>query len=271
MTTPALAFPVRGRGRHYPYKPCDPSGWPRNRWQSVDLDDIPDTVDPLPSVTNVLSIIDKPALKHWSARMALTELYDADQFPADLDTAVKNHAGAYARQARKRADIGTKAHTVAEALTSDLPLPSSLSDEDEQFADAFLAWWSDTDPEPIVTEATVLDVERRYGGTADLFAIVDGIPTVVDYKTRGSGKPGVYQETWLQLAALASASEVATRTAGGWEVTPQSFRMDGMCVVLFPDGTYQAERVSADDIEGRWFPGFVAARVLWETLKGGNA
>ena len=270
MTTPALAFPVKGRGRHYPYLPTDPSVWPRNRWQSVNPEDVPDTVDPFPSVTNILGIIDKPALKHWSARMALTELYEADRFPDTLDEAVKAHAGAYARQAKRRADVGTKAHTVAEALTADLPLPASLSEEDAGFADAFMAWWSDYDPEPITTEATVLDVKHRYGGTADLFAVVEGIPTVVDYKTRGSGKKGVYQETWLQLAALASAGEVATPSADGWDLTPQSLTLDGMCVVLSPDGTYQSERVAADVIADRWMPGFVAARNLWDALKGGK-
>ena len=47
MTTPALAQNVKGKGRHYQH----PNG------------------DMVPSVTNVIGILDKPALPRWAAKM----------------------------------------------------------------------------------------------------------------------------------------------------------------------------------------------------------
>ena len=47
MTTPALAESVRGRGRHYRH---------------------PVTGELVPSVTNILSMLNKPALVGWAAR-----------------------------------------------------------------------------------------------------------------------------------------------------------------------------------------------------------
>ena len=53
MTTPALAQNVRGKGRHYQ----TPDG------------------ELVPSVTNVISILDKPALPRWSAKMVAETAY----------------------------------------------------------------------------------------------------------------------------------------------------------------------------------------------------
>lgn len=273
MTTPALSFGLRKRGRHYPNPPCDVSTWPRNRWGSVDPDKVPEGVEPLPSVTNILSVCDKPALKGWAAERALIELYESGSVPLSLDVAVERHKTAYARYAKQRADVGTKAHTVAESLTSDLPLPSHLSDEDAAYADAFLAWWSDHQVTPLHTEATVYG--SFYAGTGDLIAEVDGPVTVVDYKTRGErddkklARYGVlYDENRMQLAALARASRVACED-GGWHLDDAPLAVQAMGVVLFPDGTYATETLTGQDLD-RWWQGFRGAASLWGALKGAS-
>ena len=278
MTTPTLSFGVRTLGRHYPYEPVDPSGWPRNRWGSVDPDNIPDHVDALPSVTNILSVCDKPALKGWAAERALIELYGSESIPTSLETAVERHKFAFTRYAKQRADAGTRAHTLAERLTADLPLPSSMSDEDAAYADAFMAWWSDHDPSPLNVEATVMDARYGYAGTADLIAEIDGVPYVVDYKTRAERDDkklkrygALYDETKMQLAALSQAEEVAEPVGDGWKLAPNTAAMPAMGVVLFPDGTYVTEVVELSDIEDRWLPAFLGARQLWAGLKGATA
>src|SRR5690606_41518278 len=93
MTPPKLAFPLRGRGRHYPYPPQDPSGWPRNQWGSVNPDDVP--VEAVPSVTNVLSVCDKPGLKGWAAEQALRSLYESGHIPLDVERAIQSHKWAF--------------------------------------------------------------------------------------------------------------------------------------------------------------------------------
>jgi len=266
MTTPALAVPVVKRGRMYPWYPQDGSDWKRNRWGSVNVEDIPEGVTMLPSVTNVLSVYSDggDGLLYWSAEQAIRAMY-RDGFPEDADRAVELHKGAF-RQARdKRADAGTRAHTLAEVLTSDLPLPSHISEEDEQFADAFMAFWAEFQPEPVYTEATLY--AEAWAGTADLIAHVDGNLTVIDYKTRGKPEksPKVYDKTRLQLAGLASASWVAELHDGVWEAVSLPYIQHGMAVILYPDGTFWAEPVTH---MARWMSGFEGAHALWQSVKG---
>jgi hypothetical protein len=268
VTSPALSVGVRGMGRMYPWLPQDPSGWVRNRWGSVNADDIPDGVTMFPSVTNVLSVYSDggDGLLYWAGEQAVRAMY-RDGFPADVDRAVELHRGAF-RQARdKRAEAGTRAHTLAEVLTSDLPLPSGISEEDERYADAFMQFWAERQPEPIYTEATVYG--DGYAGTADLIAQLDEHLTVIDYKTRGKpeSKPRVYDKTRMQLAGLASAMEVAVPTDDGWIVEPLGVS-HAMAVILYPDGTYHAEQV--DDL-WRWQGAFNAAVDLWRFTKGTSA
>ena len=265
MTTPALSVPIVKQGRMYPWLPCDPSGWKRNRWGSVNVEDVPDGVTMMPSVTNVLSVYSDggDGLLYWAGEQAVRSMY-RDGFPADVDRAVELHRGAFRAARDKRAEAGTRAHTLAEVLTSNLPLPSGISEEDEQFADAFMQFWSDVQPEPVHTEVTVYG--DAYAGTADLVAMVDGVLTVIDYKTRGkpekTGK--VYDKTRMQLAGLSAALDVALPSDDGWTTERLNIRA-GMAVILYPDGTYHAEQVQ--DLF-RWQGAFYAALDLWRFVKG---
>lgn len=264
MTSPVLSVSVRGKGRMYPWLPQDPSGWARNRWGSVDPAYVPTGVTMYPSVTNVLSVYSDggDGLLYWAGEQAIRAMY-ADGFPADVDRAVELHRGAFRKARDKRAEAGTRAHTLAEALASDMPLPSGISEEDEQYADAFMQFWSDLQPEPIHTEVTVYG--DGYAGTADLIASIGDVPTVVDYKTRGKPEksPKVYDKTRMQLAGLADAMDLAVPTDEGWAVEPLHVGA-AMAVILYPDGTYHAETV---DELWRWQGAFHAAVDLWRFTK----
>lgn len=271
MTTPSLSVPIRRRGRHYPYPPCDVSTWPRNQWGSVDPDNIPPDVDVLPSVTNILTVCDKPALKGWAAERALIELYDSGNLPTSPEVAIDRHKMAFDRYSKQRAAAGTRAHTLAERLTRDLPLPTSISDEDEAYADAYLKFWSDHDPEPLHVEATIYDTVCGYAGTADLLARIDGHEVTVDYKTRRERDDSkirryglLYDEARMQLAALGYANELALPDGDLDEI---EMPRPGLGVVLFPDGSYASERVERDDLD-RWYLGFLGALDLWRAKKG---
>lgn len=275
MTSPRLAFPIRGAGRHYPWPPTDVSGLPYNQWKSVNPDDIPTSITPLPSVTNILSIVDKPALKGWAAEQAIRALYDGPM-PPTVDEAVEQHKYAFNKVSQTAADQGTRAHTLAERLTQDLPLPADISEADETFADAFMAFWTDHDPTPIHVEATVLNPDIGYAGTADQFAVIGGNVAVVDWKTRGA-KPDekkrrkfglLYDETKMQLAALASAPHVAVDAGPlGWLTEAAPDVVEAWGVVLFPDGTYDYERLDGSELD-RWFDCFQGVLRAWRVLKG---
>jgi hypothetical protein len=279
VTTPALSVNVKGKGRHYPYPPVDPTDFVYGSWRTVDFSKLPEGVEVVPSITNVNGVLGKgEGLLYWSGECAVRSLY-RDGFPKDVDRAVELHRGAF-RQARdKRADAGTRAHTIAEALTLDTPLPESLSDQDEAYADAFLKFVADHDPEWLHVEATVAHPAHRYAGTADWFARIDGKVVVGDYKTRGKApdpakrkKYGLlYEGNRMQLAALAYAPALYVEDDGGWKVEPSPFPVDeGWGVVLFPDGSYDIEVLDEDDLD-RWFDGFLGCRRLWGALKGAAA
>ena len=274
MTSPKLAFGVRGRGRHYPYPPVSPAAFPRNRWGSVDPESIPPHVAALPSVTNVLSVVDKPGLQTWSGEQAIRSLYSSGAIPLDVEAAVESHKNAHQTVARKAADQGTRAHTIADRLTQDLPLPSDLSDLDEAYADAYLGFWKDHNPTPLTVEGTVLDPDVGYGGTADLFAVIDGRTVVVDYKSK-SVKPDaaklrrygvMYDEHRMQLAALAHAPFLAVE-GDGWQTVPSHDVEGGLIVVLYPDGDYATGEMDLADLE-RWFGCFRGLLQAWRVLKG---
>lgn len=272
VTVPALSVGFRGRGRHYPYPPADPSQWPKNRWGSLDPENLPEGYEFYPSVTNVLGVMDKPGLKYWAAEMAIREMHGNTY--RDVEAAIRAHKNACDRTSKKRADSGTRAHTLADRLTQDAELPSSISDEDAAYADAFLAFWSDHNPVPRAVEATLYG--DGFAGTADLIADIDfnfgsGL-AVVDYKTRGVrdeekiARYGVlYDENRLQLAALARTTHLATEhSEGGWFLQEFDPIPRAAGVVLFPDGSYKLEEVDQLD---RLYAAFRGALELWKGTK----
>jgi hypothetical protein len=274
VTTPVLSVALRGRGRHYPFPPADPGQWAKNRWGSLDPERLPDGFEFLPSVTNILSVLDKPALKYWAAEMAIREMHGNSY--RDVEAAVRAHKNACDRVSKKRADAGTRAHTLAERLTQDHALPSSISEEDEAYADAYMAFWSDFQPVPRAVEATLYG--DGYAGTADLIAELtfnfDTSLTVIDYKTRGVrddekiARYGVlYDENRMQLAALAMTTHLATlaaHTEDDWWLDEVGPTPCAAGVVLFPDGTYKLEEVT--DIP-RLYSAFMGALELWRGVK----
>ena len=97
MTTPALAQNVRGKGRHYSN---------------------PQTGDMVPSVTNVISILDKPALPRWAAKMVAEAAYRMRHSLAEMEQneAVDMLKGSPWSKSKRAADRGTDIHGYLEAL-----------------------------------------------------------------------------------------------------------------------------------------------------------
>ena len=121
MTTPALAENVRGRGRHYRH---------------------PDFDELVPSVTNVISILDKPALPRWSARVVAEQAAAMkDSLPKlDDDEIIDMLKGAPWRSSNRSASRGTDVHEWLErhlALDDDLP---ELEGEAAQYLAGAQAW-----------------------------------------------------------------------------------------------------------------------------------
>ena len=179
MTTPALAENVKGKGRHYRH---------------------PKTGELVPSVTNVLSIVNKPALPRWAAievakkawelRLSLPNMEEAD--------AVDVLKGSPWRKSSRAADRGTTIHAYLEARMLGLT-PEVVDGEALRYRDAAEAWLDEWQPEVLATELTVFGAD--YAGTGDLWCVRDSKVCLVDFKT----SKAIYSEAAVQLAALATA------------------------------------------------------------------
>lgn len=256
-------------GRMYPTPPVDPTGWRRNRWKSVDPGDVPAHVTMVPSVTNALSTVYKN-LTGYGGEHAIRAGYE-NGWPDDVEKAVEMFKWAANKHRDARQEAGTRAHTLAERLTLDLPLPTAISEEDEAFADAYMSFWKDHAPEPLHVEATVYG--DGYAGTGDVIAKVDSVATVIDWKTRAAVDDKkvkryglLYESVKMQLAALAHADHVAVPDGDGWRLEDPPFVVQAAGVVLLPDGTYRTEWLDAGELS-RWYDGFQGALRLWRAMK----
>lgn len=199
MTDPKWARSTE-RGRYY----TDPAGGPD-----------------LISVTNALSSIAKPALIPWAAGVA------ADQVLAEpIATARRARSeptklrselvGAPTRVSERAMNLGTRVHNRAQAIVLGVPYPADPEVEPyaQQLARWFRLWRVDVERDVVAVETTVLNRQRGYAGTGDLWV---WLPTgryerrqlwLTDYKTSAK-KPAdtVYAEQPLQLAALRHAPE----------------------------------------------------------------
>ncbi|MEY2965982.1 MAG: hypothetical protein RLY50_32 [Actinomycetota bacterium] len=211
MTTPILSVPVRGKGRHY-------------RWPGTDTF--------VPSVTNVLSILDKPALPRWAssetAKAAAAIKHDLAGM--DDDEIVSHLKGAPWRKSEKASERGTTIHQWLEnaMLGKELPELDGEAADYEQAADR---WLHDMQPTPVRLEVTMFATD--YAGTADGVVEIDGSRWLIDFKT----SKGLYESAALQVAALAACPMWSSEDFESAEPCPPVDRV--AAVRIGADGDYE--------------------------------
>lgn len=139
----------------------------------------------VPGVTTILNEIgwNKNALVAWARKLALQGI---DPNKAK-DTA---------------AEIGTVAHRLIEAhIAGATP---DLSDYSPQVIDtaetcllAYFDWESRHPMQVVATECALVSEEGQYGGTIDRVAVIDGVMSILDFKSSN----GLYPEHKIQIAA----------------------------------------------------------------------
>jgi len=140
--------------------------------------------EPVPGVTTVLNILNKPALVQWAWELGRQGLDWRE---------VRDNAG----------DIGTLAHYLILChLKGEIPDVEEYSPSDVGKANNCLAkfknWLREHPISPVMIEEPLVSEEYRYGGTLDLFAEHNGEFILVDFKT---GSSGIFPEMMYQLAA----------------------------------------------------------------------
>lgn len=138
----------------------------------------------VPGVTTVLGVLDKGrGLLVWANNIGLEGI----QMNKYVD---------------KLATVGTIAHHMVECeLTGKTPELTSFSQEEIGKAEncllSFLEWQKQHEIEPLLNEKILVSEEYRYGGTIDFYCRLNGVETLIDFKT-GSG---IYQEYFFQVVA----------------------------------------------------------------------
>jgi hypothetical protein len=187
------------------------------------------------SVTNILSVIDKPSLRYWFGQMVY-RAYTKDPDLSERDALVAPFSSS------KKAKIrGTDVHKIIENWSD---VNQSISNDKLQpYVNAFKDWMKDFKPKLISHEQTVINEEHRYAGTLDLITEIDNNPMIVDVKTSKDG--AVYVESGLQLSAYKYAK-------------PEI--VDIAVLALTEKGTYTFQKMTYD------IDAFLACKKLYEYL-----
>ena len=215
---------------------------------------------PLTGVTTILSVIAKPALVGWAARMAterVAELwepereYKEEEIKSILDDAVNAHK----RKKEKAAEQGTDIHSWIEDLIKasigNTPKPDLPTDEiAREQAEQFIQWEQRNNVRWLESEKKMYSRKHWIAGTCDAVAIIDGKKYVVDIKTMAK----IWDRTpFLQMAGYRLMLE---------EMGEKEF--EGSLVLLLPKGGTMEEKYSYD-LEGD-MRGFTSALELYRTL-----
>jgi len=207
---------------------------------------------PVPGVTTILQVVDKPALVPWAAGCASDHwLKQIKAGVTDLALIHKDAKGAHRVKSEAASDIGTNVHSYVEAFFKGQALPELLTDEAKRGAEAFHKWLDAHTIRVVSSERRVFSREYYYAGTCDFVAEIDGELGVGDIKTSS----GIFPTMRFQTAAYQHAIEEEDGSKFGvrW-------------IIRFDKKTGEFEAKSFRNL-GLDFQGFNAALVLHKTLQ----
>lgn len=247
----------------------------------------------LMSITTALGSIDQPGLRQWErqqvAAFAVTHLEEIaakdvevgyrylmavpkfltpekhDDLPPEMD--LWNAAEFALNDA---ADAGTWLHSYLEEYFNGGFPEDPVREDHYQMVEAFHKWEAEHDIEVIATERTVYG--NGYAGTADLFAKVDGIVTLIDFKTSRAVRDSHKAQLGAIGAAITTAKEVSKGTEGAieYKLQPKVAGEWGQNLAWFvedplPDfQQYAVLQVRPDDWDtyGQYIPSFCEMHVI---------
>ena len=200
---------------------------------------------PVPGVTTIIGVLDKPALPRWAARTvaeyvadhreAVEHLYDMGRGPM-----VDALRGVPWQRRDDAATRGTSLHDIAEKIVTgqDVEVPEHMVAIVEQAVDFMETWGI----QPVLIEAPCASRKHWYAGTLDLVADHNRGPRAIfDWKTGKAIYPGAAfqlnayghaefhglagQETPMADLGIEAAYGVHIR-ADGWDVYPLRYGPD---------------------------------------------
>jgi hypothetical protein len=176
---------------------------------------------PFLSVTNILSVLDKPSLRIWYGQCVYRAL------AAEPGLSEQEALKAPYMISGKAKNRGTSVHDLTEHFVDTDAYIESLSEEMRGYGIAYRNWVHDFQPKIIAQEQTVFSNKHGYAGTLDaLIQFGEGEPIILDKKTGAD----LYPEVQLQLSAYKECYEEKGQHVGM------------AALLLKPDGTYKFER-----------------------------
>ena len=142
----------------------------------------------VPGVTTITGVMNKPALVYWANNLGLQGI-DSSKYVDALAAA------------------GTLAHYLVERTLLGAEPDQGYLDEfsrvDQDRAETgfikFLDWMKGREIELLGYEMQLVSERHRFGGTCDVYALVNGVPTLIDIKTC-KALYGTGDEKFTQLA-----------------------------------------------------------------------
>lgn len=160
-------------------------------------------ISAVPSVTNVLSVLNRPQLNDWRVEQAILASLTLPRHPDELvDEFVKRVVRDADAQSEKARDFGSDIHSAieAEVTSTTYTAPPEL----EPYLPPIRQWLKENITGVHGAEIIVGDRELGFAGRLDLDCELKGIGRcVLDFKSQSvkNGKPAWYNEFVLQLAA----------------------------------------------------------------------
>lgn len=171
---------------------------------------------PVPSVTTVLGIMDKPAVVQWKAKEAARAMFRAfiQAEPAPEPVTEEEMVNWAVREADKARDaaasLGSSVHLLAD-LVGNAPQGDEkaekgfqVSDDTIPYLDAYRGFLGRYSASSIVSSEHIVWSLNGYAGTYDLIMLIDGELWLIDIKT----SKGFYPEYGLQLAGYRWADSI---------------------------------------------------------------
>lgn len=168
----------------------------------------------VPSVTTITGMEDKPGLAQYAADTTLRWAVENWSLLGSRSDEDSYRAGRWRWKDHTNflAQIGTDAHAVVEADLNGLWELPEVWGEAEECVEQWYAFRQAHEVVPVYTEVTCWSHEHGYAGTADIIAIIDGVPTVSDLKT----SRGLYDAHKMQAVALSRADVLMIQEGDEW-------------------------------------------------------
>lgn len=208
---------------------------------------------PVPSVTTIKSVLNKPALVNWAANQAVDHIASCLKPGVSMDEVEINMLLSAARKAHTQkkqdsAEIGSMVHEwlskFIKGENPDMPVSPLM----HKAVSNFLEWKDKHKVKFILSEQPVYSREYNYCGTLDFVAEIEGNLFLGDIKTSNA----IYEDYWIQLAAYGIARSE--------EFPEEDYKHQGI-IRISRDGSFEFA-VSKDP--NACFDAFLACKELYE-------